>query len=458
MSRKAIALLLLSGAKDVHALVRRSEGRERYERIRAIVESTASCCDLPLSYLIGIERQGRADVIARRVTRTAARRGRGRSCAARVLDFVTLFPPTAVPLLLLVLYFGLYRFVGTFGAGTLVDFLERRVFGEIVNPAVNAFVARHIASVSLRELIAGEYGLITLGLRYSVAIVLPIVGTFFLMFSVLEDTGYLPRLALMADAAFKLVGLSGRAVIPITLGFGCGTMATMVTRTLETKRERTIATLLLALAVPCSAQLGVILGMLATRPRALLLWVGVVGGTFLAAGYASSRFIPGERPVFYMEVPPLRVPVASNVLTKTFTRMKWYFFEVMPLFMGASIVIWLGRMTGLFQLALRLLEVPVRLMGLPPEVASAFLFGFFRRDYGAAGLYDLVVAGKLTGPDLVVACVVLTLFVPCVAQFAMMWKERGWRVALAIAGLAVGVAFAWGCVLNLVLTWSGLAL
>ena len=138
--------------------------------------------------------------------------------------------------------------------------------------------------------------------------------------------------------------------------------------------------------------------------------------------------------------------------------MKWYFFEVMPLFMGASVVIWLGRMTGLFQLALRLLEVPVRLMGLPLEVASAFLFGFFRRDYGAAGLYDLVVAGKLTGPDLVVACVVLTLFVPCVAQFAMMCKERGWRVALAIAGLAVGVAFAWGCVLNLVLTWSGLAL
>lgn len=452
MSRRAIALLLLSGARDVHALVRRTEGRERYERIRRTVERAASRYDMPLSYLIGLERQEQADLIVWRVTTTGPRRV---SRAARALDFLTLFPPAAIPLLLLVLYFGLYRFVGVFGAGTVVDFLERRLFGKVVNPVVNAFVTRHIDSVALRELVAGEYGVITLGLRYSVAIVLPVVGTFFLMFSVLEDTGYLPRLALMADRAFKLIGLSGRAVIPITLGFGCGTMATMVTRTLETRRERTIATALLALAVPCSAQLGVILGMLATRPRALLLWAGVVGAAFLAAGRASSRFLPGERPVFYMEVPPLRVPVVSNVLAKTFTRMKWYFVEVMPLFMGASLVIWIGRMTGLFQLVLKGLEVPVRLIGLPPEAAFAFLFGFFRRDYGAAGLYDLARAGKLTGSQLVVASVALTLFVPCVAQFAMMWKERGWRAALAITGVALAVAFASGYVLNLILTGTG---
>lgn len=455
MSKRAIALLLLSADRDVHALVRRTEGGERYERIRRIVESAASRYDTPLSYLIGLERQERADLIARRVTTAGPRRV---GYAARALDFVTLSPPAAVPLLLLVLYFGLYRFVGVFGAGTMVDFLERRVFGEVVNPAVNAFVARHIGNLALRELFAGEYGLITLGLRYSVAIVLPVVGTFFLMFSVLEDTGYLPRLALMADRAFKLVGLSGRAVIPITLGFGCGTMATMVTRTLETRRERTIATLLLALAVPCSAQLGVIMGMLSTRPRAMLLWAGVVGAAFLVAGRASSRFLPGERPVFYMEVPPLRVPVVSNVLAKTLARMRWYFGEVMPLFIGASLIIWIGRMTGLFQLALKGLEVPVRLIGLPTEAAFAFLFGFFRRDYGAAGLYDLARSGKLTDQQLVVASVALTLFVPCVAQFTMMWKERGWLAALAITVLALAVAFGSGYVLNLILTGTGAVL
>ncbi|MGE5572313.1 MAG: nucleoside recognition domain-containing protein [Bacteroidota bacterium] len=452
ISRRAVAFLLLSGDRDVHALVRRTEGRERYEKVRRIVEQTARRHDRPLSYVIGLKRQEEADVIARRVTQVApGRKGR----FAGVLDFVTLFPPTAIPLLILVVYFGLYRFVGVFGAGTVVDFLERRVFAEVINPAVNALVARHIGSAALRELLAGEYGVVTLGLRYAVAIVLPIVGMFFFMFSVLEDTGYLPRLALMSDRAFKLIGLSGRAVIPMTLGFGCGTMATMVTRTLETRRERTIATLLLALAVPCSAQLGVILGMLSTRPRALFLWAGVVGAAFVLAGYGASRFLPGERPVFYMEVPPLRMPVLSNVLAKTLARMRWYFIEVMPLFAGASAVIWIGRVTGLFQLVLKGLEVPVRLVGLPPEAAFAFLFGFFRRDYGAAGLYDLARAGRLTDAQLVVASVTLTLFVPCVAQFAMMWKERGWRSALAIAAVALAVAFITGYALNLVLAGSG---
>ncbi len=409
----------------------------------------------PLSYVIGLRRQERADDIARAVSKVAEGRS---SRLADLLDIITLSPVTGIPILLLVLYYGLYQFVGVFGAGTVVDLLERRLFGQAINPAVDAIVARLIASAAVRELIAGEYGLVTLGLRYSVAIVLPIVGAFFLVFSVLEDTGYLPRLAFLADRAFKFIGLSGRAVIPVTLGFGCDTMATMVTRTLETRRERTLATLLLALAVPCSAQLGVIMGMLASKPAALGLWAGIVAAVFLAAGWLAGRVLPGERPTFYMELPPLRVPVLSNVLAKTLARMRWYFIEVMPLFLGASVLIWIGRMTGLFDILLRGIEVPIGLMGLPREAAFAFLFGFFRRDYGAAGLYDLVRAGRLTGAQLVVASVSQTLFVPCVAQFAMMCKERGWRAALCIAAVIVPIAFTSGCVLNLALTALGVTL
>ncbi len=410
---------------------------------------------MPLSYVIGLARQRDADSIALRVT-THGRSARSR--AAEFLDFVTLWPVTGVPILILVLYYGLYRFVGVFGAGTVVDFLERRLFGDVVNPAVDALMARYVGSFALRELVAGEYGLVTLGLRYATAIVLPIVGAFFLVFSVLEDTGYLPRLALLADRALKSIGLSGRAVIPITLGFGCDTMATMVTRTLETRRERTIATLLLALAVPCSAQLGVILGMLASRPRALALWAGVVGAIFIVAGCLAATLLPGERPVFYMELPPLRLPTVSNVFAKTFARMRWYLLEVLPLFLAASVVIWAGRITGTFDWLIGVLERPVELMGLPREAAFAFLFGFFRRDYGAAGLYDLARAGRLTGVQLVVAAVTLTLFLPCVAQFAMMWRERGWRTAFAIAGAIAPIAFLTGYVLNLVLRLLGVAL
>ena len=148
----------------------------------------------------------------------------------------------------------------------------------------------------MQDLFIGEYGMFTLGLRYAVAIILPIVGTFFFAFSIMEDSGYFPRMAMLIDRLFKKIGLNGRAVIPMVLGFGCDTMATMVTRVLETKRERVIATLLLALAVPCSAQLGVILGILAAKPYALLTWALFISGIFLSDWLFDCASLCPERP------------------------------------------------------------------------------------------------------------------------------------------------------------------
>ncbi len=147
------------------------------------------------------------------------------------------------------------------------------------------------------------------------AIILPVVTLFFLVFALIEDVGYLPRLALLLDRTFKKMGLSGRAVIPMVLGLGCDTMATMVTRMLPGKRERLIAILLLSLAVPCSAQLAVIMALLSPMPGALLIWLGVVGGVYLGVGVLASRFMPGRAEPFYVEVPPLRLPKLSNVVS-----------------------------------------------------------------------------------------------------------------------------------------------
>ncbi|HXF96501.1 MAG TPA: nucleoside recognition domain-containing protein, partial [Gemmatimonadales bacterium] len=308
---------------------------------------------------------------------------------------------------------------------------------------------------AVRTLFVGEYGVLTLGLRYAVAIILPIVGTFFLFFSVLEDSGYFPRLALLVDRAFKRLGLSGRAVIPMVLGFACDTMATMVTRTLETRRERVLATLLLALAIPCSAQLGVILALLAGRPLALGAWTGVLLGTFLLVGWLGARVLPGRPATFHMELPPLRRPRLANVAVKTATRMHWYFVEVLPLFLLASVLLWAGELTGVLGGLVAVLEPAAALLGLPPEAARVFLFGFFRRDYGAAGLFDLHARGALDAVQLAVAAVTLTLFVPCVAQFLMMIRERGARTALAMFGFITAFAFAVGFGLNLLLRGLG---
>jgi len=250
---------------------------------------------------------------------------------------------------------------------------------------------------------------------------------------------------MLIDRVFKKIGLNGRAVIPMVLGLGCDTMATIVTRTLETRRERVISTLLLALAVPCSAQLGVMLGLLAVYPRMLVVWALVVLGIFLLVGYLAAKILPGERPRFYMELPPLRLPRLGNILVKTYTRMEWYFKEVFPLFIAASLLIWLGQLTGLFDLAVQALEPLVRMLGLPDDTAVAFLFGFFRRDYGAAGLYDL--RDVMTGAQLLVATVTMTLFIPCIAQLAVAVKERGWKMALGMVVFIFPFAFAVGALL-----------
>jgi ferrous iron transport protein B len=241
----------------------------------------------------------------------------------------------------------------------------------------------------------------------------------------------------------------------MVLGFGCDTMATMVTRTLETVRERILATLLLALAIPCSAQLGVILALLSKAPGALLVWSLCLLLIFLLVGFLAARLLPGETPMFYMELPPMRLPQLSNIFTKTYTRMQWYFLEILPLFVFASILLWLGKITGFFEKAVNGLSPLMEALGLPREVAVAFIFGFFRRDYGAAGLYDLQTKGGLDPRQLTVAAVTLTLFIPCIAQFLVMKKERGWKVATLIGLFVSLLAFGSGWLLNQTLLLTG---
>ncbi|WP_243373065.1 ferrous iron transport protein B [Geotalea sp. SG265] len=444
LSKKSVALLLLQRDEEVSALVAEREG-EGFAAIAGKVREKTFERRESFHLDLSMERKGvvkgllagvfslpdkRVVTFSERLSRWAVR------------------PLTGIPLLLLVLYYGLYKFVGDFGAGTLVDFLEGTLFEQYFNPWVTGLVKGIIPWIPIQELFVGEYGVLTLGLRYAVGIILPIVATFFLFFSILEDSGYFPRLALLVDRVFKKIGLTGRAVIPIVLGFGCDTMATMVTRTLETVRERVLATLLLALAIPCSAQLGVILALLSKAPGALLVWGVCLILIFLLIGFLAARLMPGETPMFYMELPPMRLPQLSNVLTKTYTRMQWYFMEILPLFILASVLLWIGKLTHFFEMAVEWLSPVMGMMGLPKDVAVAFIFGFFRRDYGAAGLYDLQTKGILDGRQLTVAAVTLTLFIPCVAQFLVMKRERGLKVALAIGVFVSTLAFGSGYLLN----------
>ncbi len=454
ISKRAAGLLLLQGDRDIESQVKEREASD-YQSIQRIVAEARDSYSQPLSYVIALRRQQEV----RRILDTAVTsREIPRQRFAERLSRAMMNPVTGVPILLIVLYFGLYQFVGVFGAQTLVDFIEVTVFGEWLNPWATDLFVSLIPSKIIQDLFVGEYGIITLGLTYTFAIILPIVGTFFIVFSIIEDSGYLPRLAMLIDRIFKVIGLNGRAVIPMVLGFGCDTMATIVTRTQETRRERVITTFLLALTIPCSAQLGVIFAILSGNRLALFIWGGVMALVFLLVGYLAAKILPGERASFYMEVPPLRLPKMSNVLVKTYTRLQWYFTEVLPLFILISVLLWAGELTGVLTFISRGLEPLVEFIGLPPEAAVVFLYGFFRRDFGAAGLYDLHSSGIILGLPLVVAAVTLTLFIPCIAQFSVMLKERGIKTALAIALFIFPFAFFVGFILNLVLTTLGVPL
>lgn len=454
LSSRTRAMLCLQGGQDVQEYLARPSGSAG-EEIDALVTAAQREMGLSAHYHAALALR---EEVARLLSAAAHFPDASRGGMREALSRFCMNPITGIPLLAAVLYFGIYQFVGVFGGGTLVDLLEGRIFDERINPHVNAWIDAWIPWLWLQDLFGHEYGVITLGFRYAVGIVLPIVATFFLAFSILEDSGYLPRLAMLIDRVFKRLGLSGRAVIPIVLGFGCDTMATMVTRTLETRRERIIASMLLALAIPCSAQLGVILALLAGHGGAMLAWAGFVSLVFLVAGFLAARLMPGSRPSFYMELPPLRLPKLGNVLVKTYTRLVWYFKEILPLFILASVLIWAGRLSGLFQWTISGLEPVMRSMGLPDAAASAFLFGFFRRDYGAAGLLDLHGRGGLSGNQLVVAAITLTLFLPCIAQLLILKKERGWKAAAGISLGVCAVAYGSGWLVNLILVCLGVRL
>jgi ferrous iron transport protein B len=393
-----------------------------------------------------------AETIARRCTTQGSSGG---ARVSRRLGRLAVHPIWGWPVLAAVL-FALYEFVGVFGAGTLVDLVEKGLFHGYLNPwavALFSFVPWGFA----RDLFVGQYGVITMGLSYGLAIVLPIVVTFFTAFALLEDSGYLPRLAVMSDRVFRLMGLNGKAVLPMVLGLGCDTMATLTTRILPTRKERLLTTLLLALGVPCSAQLGVILAMLATvPPAAAAFWAASVLGVMITVGWLAARVLPGERSDFVVELPPMRLPALDNVLSKTAARVEWYLKEALPLFLVGTLVLFLLDRARLLAVIVRAGEPLVKgVLGLPAEASAAFLIGFLRRDFAATRLFDMSRGGGLDTVQLVVSMVTITLFIPCIANVFVIAKERGWKTAAAMAAFIFPLAFGVGGLVRVLMLAAG---
>lgn len=456
VSARSLALMVLGGERTLLDSLRAKMPASAWSTVESARASCQAAFDKPLGYVVNEARVREAWRLAEASAKPTDRAPSvGRRFSKRI-ETLTTHPLLGLPFLAATLYVA-YLFVGVFGAGTLVGLLEEGLFGGIVNPWAIAAADRFLPWGWLRDMLVGEYGLLTMALTYALALVLPIVGTFFIAFGVLEDSGYLPRLAVMVNRVFKRMGLNGKAVLPMVLGLGCDTMATLTTRILETRKERLIVILLLALGVPCSAQLTVVMTMLAAMsPAATLVWVGIVAGSIVLVGALAARVIPGRGSDFVLELPPLRLPRPGNILVKTLARIEWYLKEAVPLFLVGTLLLFLADRLRILGAAERALEpLLTGLLGLPKETAGAFLVGFLRRDFGTAGLYHMAQEGTLDTVGALVAVVTVTLFVPCIANFFMMVKERGWKTGLAIAAFIFPFALLVGTLLNAVLRGLG---
>lgn len=426
--------------------------------------------------IIYIERRNRVNEISSTVEREDSSKG----LFFNALGKYSLNPITGIPILLVMLTV-LYFFIGDFVSQRVVNFTEQTIGKKYFEYYLKSFVANYTPSeisVTLKDeedpskkirvysfkdnlngnqkvkqefkhasrdenaivdfkfsnpfvkLLFGEFGIISMTITYLFFLLLPLVAAFYFAMALMEDSGYLPRLATMLDRMMNRIGLNGRAVIPIMLGFGCVTMAAITTRLLGSEREKTIATAILMYVIPCSAQLAVIAVLLSGAGVVpLLIYVTVIFLTLVIISTTLNKFLPGQSTPLLIDLPIMRLPKLDNAFKKTFFRTYGFMKEASLWFFIGALAVGLLDVTGMLVVFQDILApVTTHWLKLPKEAATAFVMGVVRRDFGAAGLFGL----NLTPMQITVALITITLFVPCIAAFIIMIKERGMKEGLII--------------------------
>ena len=350
----------------------------------------------------------------------------------------------------------------------VVRFVGESLIGYVLDPLFNHLWAPMLLRLSdllggtgflhdivIGKIIGGEvnfvesFGLLSSGLYVPFAMVLPYIVAFYLVLGLLEDVGYLPRLAVLMDTVMHRLGLHGYAIIPTLLGLGCNVPAVMATRILESKRERFIAATLVSIAVPCAALQAMIFGMVGQRGGQYVVIVyGTLFVVWIILGIILNRVVKGFSPELLIEIPPYRLPPWRTVAKKLWMRTYGFLVEAVPIILAAVLVINILYVFGIFN-AIANFTAPVvtGLLGLPKEAVTALVIGFLRKDVALGMLAPLA----LTAKQLVVGSVVLAMFFPCIATFVVLLRELWVINMLKSAGVMISAALITGGVLNLIL-------
>jgi ferrous iron transport protein B len=294
-----------------------------------------------------------------------------------------------------------------------------------------------------------SFGLLSTGLYIPFAAVLPYLVSFYAVLGILEDIGYLPRLAVLMDNLLHRVGLHGFAIIPTVLGMGCNVPAILATRTLESHKQRFIAATLISIAVPCASLQAMIIGLVGQKGMQYVALVyGILFLTWIVIGLILNRFVKGFSPELLLEIPPLRMPPWRVVGDKLRIRVFAFIKEALPIVLGAILVVNLLYVIGVFDFIARITAPFISgMLGLPGESVIALVIGFLRKDVAMGMLAPL----DLTAKQLVISSTVLAMSFPCVATFVVLVKELGIGGMLKATGIMIVTALVIGGLLNVIM-------
>ncbi|WP_345976330.1 ferrous iron transporter B [Sulfurimonas sp. HSL3-7] len=373
------------------------------------------------------------------------------------LEDMSVKPLTGIPMTLFILAFVFWtvRFVGE----NLITYLFDPLF-KLYLPVINnlsEMLGRGgiIHDILIGTLIEGKIdyvqsmGLLTTGLYVPFAMVLPYIFAFYLVLGVMEDSGYLPRLATLVDAVLHKLGMHGLAIIPTLLGFGCNVPGALSTRILETRKQRFIAATLMAIAVPCMAQTSMVFALLGPYGiKGLGIYFLTLFIVWLALGFLLNRGIKGETPETFMEIPPYRVPYFGSLSKKLWMRMRGFLREAIPFVLLGVLIVNILYVFGIIGwISEAASPVIVGMLGLPKEAVASLIVGFLRKDVAVGMLLPL----GLDMGQLIVASVVLTMYFPCVATFVVLFKELGAKDLIKATAIMVVSTLLVGSILNALL-------
>jgi ferrous iron transport protein B len=361
-----------------------------------------------------------------------------------------------IALMILVATFWSVRAIGEAIIGYIAEPIFERLWAPVLMKLSLVLGSESLwHKVLIGQLIQGQvdylrsFGLLSTGLYIPLAAVLPYIFSFYLILGILEDIGYLPRLAIFLDTFMHRLGLHGYAIIPTLLGFGCNVPGIIATRILESRKQRLIAVTLISIGIPCTALQAMIIGLVGQQGWHYVAMVyGSLFVSWVVVGLILNRTVKGFTPELLVEIPPYRLPLWRAIVEKLWLRISSFVREALPIVLGTVLIVNVLYFFGAFDtLAKGAAPLLTGLWGLPKEAVVALILGLIRKDVALGMLAPLALSAK----QLVISSTVLAMFFPCVASFVVLIRELGAKDTLKAFGIMLAAVLAVGSLQNLII-------